>query len=59
MPLNLIKSKKKIVTDRATKIAAVKALTYFILGTIDTIIISYFLAVQLKIALTIGSFEVL
>ena len=58
MLIDLIRSKKNIGIDRETKIAAVKAVTWRILGTIDTIIISYFLTGKIKIALTIGSFEV-
>jgi uncharacterized membrane protein len=48
------------VSDRADKPvkSAIKAVTWRIVGTIDTIIISYIITGKLTVALSIGSVEV-
>jgi uncharacterized membrane protein len=48
------------VSDRADKPvkSALKAVTWRIIGTIDTIIISYFITGKVTVALSIGSIEV-
>ena len=48
------------VSDRADKPvkSALKAISWRIVGTIDTMIISYFITGKVTIALTIGSIEV-
>ena len=58
MFIDLIHSKRNLNIDKDTKIAAYKAVTWRILGTIDTIIISYLLTGKIEIALSIGGFEV-
>ena len=48
------------VSDRADKPvkSALKAVTWRIVGTVDTMIISYFITGKLSVALSIGSVEV-
>jgi uncharacterized membrane protein len=48
------------VSDRADKPvkSALKAITWRIVGTIDTMIISYFITGKVSVALSIGSIEV-
>ncbi|MGV7105359.1 DUF2061 domain-containing protein [Flavobacterium sp. U410] len=46
------------VVSRHTKISACKAVTWRLLGTLDTMIISFFMTGDIKIAFSIGSFEV-
>jgi uncharacterized membrane protein len=48
------------VSDRADKPvkSALKAISWRIVGTIDTMIISYFITGKVSVALTIGSVEV-
>jgi|AntRauMFilla1563_2_1112583.scaffolds.fasta_scaffold03512_3 uncharacterized membrane protein len=58
MILDLIKSKKNIEKYSEIKTSAFKAVTWRIIGTIDTIVISYLMTGNVKIALSIGSFEV-
>ena len=49
------------VSDRADKpvTSALKAISWRIVGTIDTMIISYFITGRVTIAITIGSVEVI
>lgn len=49
--------KVKVTKDRPVK-SIVKAITWRIVGTIDTICISYFLTGKITVALSIGSIEV-
>ena len=58
MFLDILKSKKIITISRESKISAYKAITWRIVGTIDTMIISYLLTGKIIIALSIGGFEV-
>uniref|UniRef100_UPI004049FBF6 DUF2061 domain-containing protein n=1 Tax=Flavobacterium sp. TaxID=239 RepID=UPI004049FBF6 len=58
MILDLIKSNKNIDNHKEIKVSALKAITWRIVGTIDTMIISYIMTGNIKIALSIGSFEV-
>lgn len=59
MLLDLLRSKKtNEIVSRDTKISACKAVTWRLLGTIDTMIISFFMTGDVKIAFSIGSFEV-
>lgn len=45
-------------SKRDTKISVLKTLTWRIIGTIDTMVISYFLTGNLDIAMSIGGIEV-
>lgn len=59
MILDILRSKKtNEILSRNTKISALKAVTWRLLGTIDTMVISYFMTGSVKIAFSIGSFEV-
>ena len=57
---NLIPKGVIKVSDRADKPvkSALKAVTWRIVGTIDTMIISYFITGKVSVALSIGSIEV-
>lgn len=57
MFLDIVKPMKTSIS-KESKIAAYKAVTWRIVGTIDTIVISYFLTGKVVIALSIGGFEV-
>ena len=57
--IDLLKARKKISLDDSPKISAIKAVTWRIVGTIDTMIISYLLTGNITIAVSIGSVEVL
>lgn len=57
MILDILKPVKTSIS-KESKIAAYKAVTWRIVGTIDTIIISYFLTGKVVVALSIGGFEV-
>jgi uncharacterized membrane protein len=53
------KSFKKVKsTDKATR-SIVKAISWRIVGTIDTIVISFFITGHIKMALSIGMVEVI
>ncbi len=59
MFLDLLRTKKTgEIVSRDTKISACKAITWRLLGTIDTMIISFIMTGNVKIAFSIGSFEV-
>ncbi|AWM13075.1 DUF2061 domain-containing protein [Flavobacterium sp. NRK F10] len=59
MFLDLLRTKKTgEIVSRDTKISACKAVTWRLLGTIDTMIISFIMTGNVKIAFSIGSFEV-
>ncbi|WP_264559560.1 DUF2061 domain-containing protein [Flavobacterium sp. N2270] len=58
MILDLIRSKKPLEKHKEVKVSALKAVTWRIVGTIDTTIISYIMTGSFKIAFSIGSFEV-
>ncbi|KIX19831.1 hypothetical protein SY27_17445 [Flavobacterium sp. 316] len=58
MLLDLLKFKKQIAINKEVKISAYKTITWRILGTIDTVIISYLMTGNFKIAFSIGGFEV-
>ena len=59
MIIELIKNNwdKKLAT-KENKVSVCKAITWHILGTLDTMVISYFLTGNIKVAFSIGSFEV-
>lgn len=57
MILDILKPVKASIS-KESKIAAYKAVTWRIVGTIDTIMISYFLTGKVVVALSIGGFEV-
>ncbi|WP_306353576.1 DUF2061 domain-containing protein [Flavobacterium sp. '19STA2R22 D10 B1'] len=59
MIIDLIKTKSVKNIKDSPKISAIKAVTWRIVGTIDTMIISYILTGSVKIAFSIGSVEVL
>jgi len=56
--LDLIKPKRKFSLKDSPKISAIKAVTWRMVGTIDTMVISYILTGSVKVALSIGGFEV-
>ena len=58
MILDILKPNKKVKISKESKISAFKAVTWRIVGTIDTMVISYFLTGKIVIALSIGGFEV-
>jgi len=49
----------KIQSASDPKVSVLKAISWRIIGTIDTIIISYFFTGKLQIAIGIGGFEVI
>lgn len=57
MLLDLIRP-KSLNVDKGVRVSAYKAITWRILGTIDTMVISYFMTGNVKIAFSIGGFEV-
>lgn len=56
--LDLIKPKKNLSLKDSPKISAIKAVTWRVVGTIDTIVISFILTGNAAIAFSIGGFEV-
>lgn len=48
----------KIKSATDPKISVIKAITWRIIGTIDTIVISYLFTGEIKVAMGIGGFEV-
>lgn len=56
--LDLINTKKSISLTDSPKISAIKAVTWRIVGTIDTIVISFILTGSATIAFSIGGFEI-
>lgn len=56
--IDLLKPKKGFSLKDSPKISAIKAVTWRMVGTIDTIIISFILTGDVKIAVSIGGFEV-
>lgn len=60
MLLDLFVKNRMVVSERSKDhvISFVKGITWRIIGTLDTIIISYFITGQWKFALSIGSVEV-
>ena len=56
--LDIINAKKGFSLKDSPKISAVKAVTWRIVGTIDTMIISYILTDNITIAFSIGGVEV-
>ncbi len=57
--IDLLKGKKSFSLKDSPKISAIKAVTWRMVGTIDTMIISYILTGNITIAVSIGSVEVL
>ena len=49
----------KIKSATDPKVSVIKAISWRIIGTIDTIVISYLFTGQVNIALSIGGFEVI
>ncbi|CAM3992068.1 MULTISPECIES: DUF2061 domain-containing protein [Flavobacterium] len=58
MLLDLFKFKKPLDLNKDVKVSAYKAVTWRVLGTIDTVIISYLMTGNFTIAFSIGGFEV-
>lgn len=56
--IDILKGKKNFSLKDSPKISAIKAVTWRIVGTIDTMIISFILTGNAKIAISIGGFEV-
>lgn len=57
--LDLFKTKARQAISDSPKISVIKAVTWRIVGSIDTMIISFILTGNVKIAFSIGSIEVL
>ncbi len=57
--IDLLKAKKSPSLKDSPKISAIKAVTWRIVGTIDTIIISYLLTGNVTVAVSIGGVEVM
>ena len=57
--LDIIKQKRGVSINDSPKISVVKAVTRRIVGTIDTMIISFLLTGNVTIAFSIGSIEVM
>lgn len=58
MILDLLRPRKDFEVKKGVKVAAYKAITWRIVGTIDTMIVSYIMTGSFKIAFSIGGFEV-
>ncbi|MGS2738631.1 DUF2061 domain-containing protein [Sinomicrobium sp. M5D2P17] len=58
MILDLLKTQKLKPASDSRKVSVLKAVSWRLVGTIDTMIISYILTGDIKIALGIGSIEV-
>ena len=58
MLLDILKPKKPFSISRESKISAYKAVTWRLVGTLDTILISYLLTGKIVVALSIGGVEV-
>lgn len=58
MIIDLLRPNKEFEVKKGVKVAAYKAITWRIVGTIDTMIISYIMTGNFKIAFSIGGFEV-
>ena len=58
MIIDLFRSEKPKIKGDSHKISILKSISWRILGTIDTMIISYLLTGNVKVALSIGSVEV-
>ncbi|MGS2764303.1 DUF2061 domain-containing protein [Sinomicrobium sp. M5D2P9] len=58
MILDLLKTQKLKPTSDSHRVSVLKAVSWRLVGTIDTMIISYILTGDIKIALGIGSIEV-
>ncbi len=56
--LDMIKTKSNVSLKDDPKISAIKAITWRIVGTIDTIVISFLLTGSATVAFSIGGFEV-
>ncbi|WP_130734272.1 DUF2061 domain-containing protein [Flavobacterium sp. J27] len=58
MLFDLIRPKKSFELGKEVKVSAYKAITWRIVGTIDTMVVSYFMTGSFKVAFSIGGFEV-
>ena len=58
MLLDLIRPKKSFELGKEVKVSAYKAITWRIVGTIDTMVVSYFMTGSFKVDFSIGGFEV-
>lgn len=56
--LDLLKERKSLSIKDSPKISAIKAITWRVVGTIDTIVISYLLTGNVTMAFSIGGVEV-
>lgn len=56
--IDILSRKKNFSLKDSPKISAIKAVTWRIVGTIDTMIISFILTGNAKVAVSIGGFEV-
>jgi uncharacterized membrane protein len=59
MIIDLFRSEKHKLTPGSHRVSVFKAISWRFIGTIDTMVISYFLTGNLKIAVGIGSIEVI
>ncbi len=58
MIIDLIRSEKQKLNPGSHRVSVLKAISWRVLGTIDTMVISYILTGNIKIAVGIGSIEV-
>lgn len=58
MILDLLKTQKVKPVSDSHKVSVLKAISWRVVGTIDTMVISYLLTGDIKVALGIGSIEV-
>ncbi|WP_340063583.1 DUF2061 domain-containing protein [Ascidiimonas aurantiaca] len=59
MLIDLFRSENHKLNAGSHRVSVLKALSWRIIGTLDTMIISYFLTGDIKIAFGIGSIEVI
>lgn len=58
MIIDLFRSEKQKLTPGSHRVSIFKAISWRLIGTIDTMVISYLLTGDLKVAFGIGSIEV-
>lgn len=59
MILDLLKTQKDNPASDSHKVSVLKAISWRVVGTIDTMVISYILTGDIKVALGIGGIEVI
>ncbi|WP_340202242.1 DUF2061 domain-containing protein [Ascidiimonas sp. W6] len=59
MIIDLFRAEKEKLNSGSHKVSLLKAISWRVIGTIDTMVISYLLTGNLKVAFSIGSIEVI